>query len=435
MMATAAPACGGDCGLACQARRVLPDHKYYIGTGKSRHVRQRTGCHGASRFVPAGVLDELVWQDLCALLRHPEVIKQALPRATGGHWLPQEWRARQDNLRRGQSALTQQLERLTEAYLGQVMPLAEYRRRRAELEKRLDALARQQEQLRGEANRLQELAGLETAMEQFCQRVSKGLEQAAFTQKRPLVELLIDRVVVTGDAVEIRYVIPTDETSESIRFCQLRLDYFRHPDLVDRRWLELPIEEVVSHRQVMVGIGGTAELPLGLGGDAVLAHELGYGVDAAVLATGLQFLVYARAAVARFELSMDGLDLPLQDLAPLLLRTGRTAPPGVLAAGRDLQHLAHQPLRPLSAVFLDETIPPGDSLAKKAVAFLQCRVPSAAACSRRGGGVAPPRGRAGCPCGERPGRPGRRGLSSTCGAGSQRCRDWRRPRRSFVPAG
>ncbi len=222
----------GDCGLACQARRVLPDHKYYICTGKSRQVRQRTGCHCASRFVPAGVLDELVWQDLCELLRHPEVIKQALHRATGGHWLPQEWRARQDNLRRGQSALTQQLERLTEAYLGQVIPLAEYRRRRAELEKRLDALARQQEQLRGEANRLQELAGLETAMEQFCQRVSKGLEQASFEQKRQLVELLIDRVVVTGDEVEIRYVIPTDETSESIRFCHLRLDYFRAPDLV-----------------------------------------------------------------------------------------------------------------------------------------------------------------------------------------------------------
>ena len=106
-------------------------------------MRPRAGRHCASRFIPAGALDELVWQDLGALLRHPEVIKQALRRTTGGHWLPQEWRARQDNLRRGQSALTQQLERLTEAYLGQVMPLAEYRRRRAELEKRLEALGKE----------------------------------------------------------------------------------------------------------------------------------------------------------------------------------------------------------------------------------------------------------------------------------------------------
>jgi hypothetical protein len=38
--------------------------------------------------------------------------------------------------------------------------------------------------------------------------------------------LLIDRVVVTDDAVEIRYVVPTTETSTHTRFCQLRTDYF-----------------------------------------------------------------------------------------------------------------------------------------------------------------------------------------------------------------
>ena len=34
-----------------------------------------------------------------------------------------------------------------------------------------------------------------------------------------MVELLIDRVVVTGNAVEIRYVITTSQPSEYIRFC------------------------------------------------------------------------------------------------------------------------------------------------------------------------------------------------------------------------
>jgi hypothetical protein len=35
------------------------------------------------------------------------------------------------------------------------------------------------------------------------------LAEATFEQKRQLVELLIDRVIVTMDEVEIRYVIPT----------------------------------------------------------------------------------------------------------------------------------------------------------------------------------------------------------------------------------
>ncbi|MDP9382246.1 MAG: hypothetical protein M3Q29_19310, partial [Chloroflexota bacterium] len=47
-----------------------------------------------------------------------------------------------------------------------------------------------------------------------------------------LVELLIDRVIVTDGDVEIRYVLPTSPGSEHVRFCHLRTDYFyaaHHP--------------------------------------------------------------------------------------------------------------------------------------------------------------------------------------------------------------
>jgi site-specific DNA recombinase len=39
--------------------------------------------------------------------------------------------------------------------------------------------------------------------------VRSGLDNAIFEQKRALVELLIDQVVVTDEEVEIRYVVPT----------------------------------------------------------------------------------------------------------------------------------------------------------------------------------------------------------------------------------
>ena len=55
--------------------------------------------------------------------------------------------------------------------------------------------------------------------------MQQGLEQATFEQKRHLVELLIDRVVITQEEVEIRYVIPTSPQSEHSRFYQLRIDY------------------------------------------------------------------------------------------------------------------------------------------------------------------------------------------------------------------
>jgi site-specific DNA recombinase len=62
-----------------------------------------------------------------------------------------------------------------------------------------------------------------------CAPLSLSLARCAtrgtFEQKRQLVELLIDRVVVTMEDVEIRYVIPTSPSSEQIRFCHLLTDY------------------------------------------------------------------------------------------------------------------------------------------------------------------------------------------------------------------
>ena len=72
--------------------------------------------------------------------------------------------------------------------------------------------------------KLQQLAATVT---EFCARISAGLASATFAQKRQLVELLIDRVIVANGAVEIHYVVPTVPSSEQVRFCHLRSDYFK----------------------------------------------------------------------------------------------------------------------------------------------------------------------------------------------------------------
>lgn len=66
------------------------------------------------------------------------------------------------------------------------------------------------------------------SIDAFCQRVQAGVANATFAQKRTLVELLIDRVLVANSDGEIRYAIPTHPRSEPTRFCHVRKDYFRH---------------------------------------------------------------------------------------------------------------------------------------------------------------------------------------------------------------
>ncbi len=222
----------GSCHLSCTGRyRKTKDVDYAYSTcrGKGHPVVscRDEKCH--SRFIPAGQLDELVWKDLCEVLTHPQTIAHALQPAQGGLWLPQELQARRENLRKARVSLTQQTERLTDAYLAAVLPLEEYQRRRQELEQRQQGLAEQARQLEVSVGRHDEVAGMVQSIETFCQRVQQGLDQATFEQKRQLVELLIDRVVVTDEEVEIRYVIPTAPGSEHLRFCHLRLDYFDMP--------------------------------------------------------------------------------------------------------------------------------------------------------------------------------------------------------------
>jgi site-specific DNA recombinase len=225
----------GVCQSSCIARTVHARYDYYTCRAKGNPIQTCRDEKCPARYVPAHQLDELVWRDLCDVLQHPESITHALERAHGGHWLPQELQARRENLRKGRISLEHQLDRLSEAYLQAVMDLTEYQRRRQELEQKAQALATQEQQLDGHIDRQAELAGLAASVESFCQRVETGLANATFEQKRQLIELLIDRVIVTNDEVEIHYVIPTSPSSEHTRFCHLRKDYFDAPALPIQR--------------------------------------------------------------------------------------------------------------------------------------------------------------------------------------------------------
>ena len=223
----------GVCQLSCFARTVPKvDYGYYVCSGKARAVHCRREDKCPSRFIPAQQLDELVWQDLCEILMHSESITHALERAQGGCWLPQELQARRENLRRACVQIEQQLNRLTEAYLAGIIPLAEYERRRSELQQRITGLEAQANTLAVQTDRQKELVGLTESITDFCTHVQQGLANATFEQKRQLVELLIDRVVVTNNDIEIRYVIPTSPNGEHTRFCHLRKDYFNAPDVI-----------------------------------------------------------------------------------------------------------------------------------------------------------------------------------------------------------
>ena len=219
----------GYCHLSCTGRQVSPGYRYYVCRRKQTSLYNHglPRCH--ARYIPTAYLDQLVWNDLCQLITHPNLIADAFQDIQNSSCLPQDLQSRSENLSKRRNALQNQLDRLTEAYLAGVIPLPEYQRRRTDIEKSLSALQTQENTLSSQINRREELMGKFSSVNLFCQRIQTGLEAATFEQKRSLVELLIDQVVVFDDQIEIRYVIPLSQGSESVRFCHLRKDYFIPP--------------------------------------------------------------------------------------------------------------------------------------------------------------------------------------------------------------
>src|SRR6266511_4082102 len=216
----------GACRLSCTARTTQNGYNYYICVGRTDALRRAQGQRCTARYAPAAQLDELVWADLSALLTDPAQVAAALARARGGEWLPQELHARQRTIGQAIAQLERQQQRLLDAYLAEVVALGEFERKRGELERRRATLADQQHQLDAIAQQRLELGAVADGIERFCRTVRDGLATATFTQRRLLVELLIDRVVVTDG--EIRYALPTAPEGPHPRFCQLRKDHLRY---------------------------------------------------------------------------------------------------------------------------------------------------------------------------------------------------------------
>jgi site-specific DNA recombinase len=113
----------------------------------------------------------------------PAQVAGALDRAQGGAWLPQELHARQTAIRQALGQLDRQQQRLLDAYLAEIIALAEFQRKRDELDRRRAALAAQQRQLDAAAAQRLELQAVADGIEAFCQAIRTGLATATFEQQ------------------------------------------------------------------------------------------------------------------------------------------------------------------------------------------------------------------------------------------------------------
>jgi site-specific DNA recombinase len=109
-----------------------------------------------------------------------------------------------------------------------VLTLEELKTRRGGLQERIRGLTQQERELRTQQHQQLHLTELDANIADLCQTIRTGLQMLDFTCRRQVIELLIDRVIISHEEVEIRYAIPLTGVRAVNKKERLRLPYRAH---------------------------------------------------------------------------------------------------------------------------------------------------------------------------------------------------------------
>jgi site-specific DNA recombinase len=197
----------GQCGRAMSA--VMQQGKYayyYCAKGHSLlDVGRKERC--SSRRVRADRLDKAVWARTVELLQTPELIVQQFHLQREGLAAQGSLGQQIERLEHLTRMQQRQIDRLVEAYQIEVINLAELARRRQQLEQKIRVFENQIQDLRQQQERRLREGLVIQEIERFCEVTRVGLKSAAFEERRRIVELIVEQVVVVGTEVTIHHIV------------------------------------------------------------------------------------------------------------------------------------------------------------------------------------------------------------------------------------
>ncbi len=191
------------CGL-CQHRLVGSTPK---GQARRYVCPQRRHRNCSARPVDAELIEQTVWDTVEHLLRDPALLAQqyqAQQTPTAGTALAAEAK----RINRQMASLDRKLQRLIAAYEVEAISLEELQQRRRRLDayrQDLEVCQRLLERQRAEQMQAEQLLD---SLESFCQTIEAALENPSFEDKRRILELVIDQIVVEEGQITIHHILP-----------------------------------------------------------------------------------------------------------------------------------------------------------------------------------------------------------------------------------
>src|SRR3954466_396590 len=203
----------GCCSLAMYGVSRPPD-----AAGRRRHSYRCRGrdCTLTARETPCPraevngeALDYAVWEHVRGLLGDPQrLLAQFQDFALAADQEAVREAAAEHKLRARLESLVRADQRLLDAYQAEVISLEELIERRGRLTEQRQVLDQQIETARAlYQSRIKAQAGA-TDLAAFCARLHRRLDEASFADKQAILQLVIERIIVHEDRLEIRHVIP-----------------------------------------------------------------------------------------------------------------------------------------------------------------------------------------------------------------------------------
>lgn len=194
-------------GVTNKASARQAERRLYQCAGKDPILTAREHkCAQTSAKV--GELDAAVWEHVKDLMRDPERLLaqfEDFAHSTSENEREEaEARTFEGHLRR----LSREEIRLVDAYQAGFIELEELKERREKITQQREALTTQHEQRMRLRRRAAQAREVLEDLEAFCGRIDAQLDDATFEEKQAILQLLIERVIVGEDTLEIRHVIP-----------------------------------------------------------------------------------------------------------------------------------------------------------------------------------------------------------------------------------
>jgi len=183
--------------------------------GKKRYAYYRCIGTDAYRFggericwnkqVRTDLLESAVWEDVCALLRDPDRVRQEYQRRLNEE--PSKQVAQTEQLSAMLQKVKRGIARLIDAYEDGLLTKAEFEPRLRNAKQRLSKLEAEVQAASDQGTTEDELRLLIGQFEDFAQRVSKGLDQGDWTTRREIIRALVKRIEIGTESIRVVYKV------------------------------------------------------------------------------------------------------------------------------------------------------------------------------------------------------------------------------------